>query len=209
MATTTLRMPQLFRRFARDRRAVSAVEFALLAPLMIGLYLGTVEISNGVAADRKVSLIAATLGNLTASCSNSNTNSGGCTSATTTPPYNISTTEMNNIFDASKAIVAPYSAANLKMTVSCLSIDANKNVTVKWSETRNGTKRTSFAFDSTNSALTVTSPASYPILLVYSEVSYAYTPNIGYTIIGTLTLSDHMFMSPRIAAPAYNGITCS
>jgi Flp pilus assembly protein TadG len=196
MATMTLRMPQLFRRFAHDRRGVSAVEFALLAPLMIGLYLGCVEISDGVAADRKVSLIAATLGNLTASCGSS-TNAGGC------PSNIISTTEMNNILDASKAIVAPYSAANLKMTISCLSIDANKNVTVKWSETRNGTKRASFAFDSSNSALTVASPTSYPILLIYSEVSYAYTPTVGYTITGTLTLSDHMFMSPRISAPSY------
>ena len=197
MATMTLRMPQLFRRFAHDRRGVSAVEFALLAPLMIGLYLGCVEISDGVAADRKVSLIAATLGNLTSSCSNSNANAGGCANNILSP------TEMNNIFDASKAIVAPYSAANLKMTISCLSIDANKNVTVKWSETRNGTKRTSFAFDSSNSALTVASPTSYPILLIYSEVSYAYTPIVGYTITGALALSDHMFMSPRISAPSY------
>jgi len=197
MATTILRMTQALRRFARNRRGVSAVEFALLAPLMIGLYLGCVEISSGVAADRKVSLIAATLGNLTSSCNNSNASAGGC------PSNIISTTEMNNIFDASKAIVAPYAAANLKMTISCLSIDANKNVTVKWSETRNGTKRTSFAFDSTNSALTVASPTSYPILLIYSEVSYNYTPNIGNIITGTLTLSDHMFMSPRISAPSY------
>ena len=45
-------------RLARDRRGVSAVEFALVAPLMIGLYLGCVEISDGVAADRKVTLTA-------------------------------------------------------------------------------------------------------------------------------------------------------
>jgi Flp pilus assembly protein TadG len=43
-------------RFARDRRGVSAVEFAFVAPVMIGLYLGCVEVSDGVAVDRKVSL---------------------------------------------------------------------------------------------------------------------------------------------------------
>ena len=41
-------MSLFFRRFRigsfkRDERAVSAVEFALLAPMMIGLYLGGVE----------------------------------------------------------------------------------------------------------------------------------------------------------------------
>src|SRR5450759_3674476 len=148
MTAMTSSMPRAFRRFGRDRRGVSAVEFAFIAPVMIGLYLGCVEVSDGVAADRKVSLIAGALANLS------------------TQVATISTAEMTNILDASSAIIAPYDAGKLKMTVSCLRIDANKNVTVKWSETRNGTKRTSFVFDSSNSALTVASPSSYPILLI-------------------------------------------
>jgi Flp pilus assembly protein TadG len=56
MKTMTLRMSHAFRRFARDRRGVSAVEFALLAPIMVALYLGCVEVSDAVSADRKVSL---------------------------------------------------------------------------------------------------------------------------------------------------------
>ena len=184
-----------FLQFAHDRRGVSAVEFAFVAPVMVALYLGCVEISDGVAADRKVSLVAGTLSNLTSSCSNSNANAGGCSNNI------ISATEMNNILDASSAIILPYDKSKLKMTVSCLSVDANKNVTVKWSATRNGTLRTSFAFDSSNAALAVGS--SYPIHLLYSEVSYAYTPAVGYTITGTLTLSDHMFTTPRNQTPAY------
>src|SRR5664279_4071699 len=156
MTAMTSSMPRAFRRFGRNRRGVSAVEFAFIAPVMIGLYLGCVEISDGVAADRKVSLVAGALANLTAQVN----------------PATISTADMTNILNASSAIIAPYSAGNLKMTVSCLSIDASKNVTVKWSVTKNGTKRTTFAFDSSNSALTVAS--TYPIYLIYSEVSYAY-----------------------------------
>jgi hypothetical protein len=45
--------------------------------------------------------------------------------------------------------------------------------------------------------------------LILGEVSYAYTPIVGYTISGTLTLSDTMFMSPRITAPTYGVTTCS
>jgi hypothetical protein len=37
----------MFGRFGRDRRGVSAVEFALLAPIMITLYFGCVEVSDG------------------------------------------------------------------------------------------------------------------------------------------------------------------
>ena len=184
MQSITSSMPRTIRRFGRDRRGVSAVEFAFIAPVMIGLYLGCAEISDGVGADRKVSLTAAALANLAAQVTT------------------ISTADMGNIFDASSAIIAPYSASNLKMTVSCLSIDGNKNVKVKWSATRNGTAQSGSM--NIPSALAVANTQ-----LIYSEVSYAYTPIVGYTISGTLTLSDHMYMSPRITTPTYNGTACS
>ena len=138
--------------------ALRAVEFAFIAPVMIGLYLGCAGISDGVSADRKVSLVAGALANLTASCS-SNANAGSCANNI------ISTTELGNIFDASSAIIVPDSAANLSMTVSCLSVDANKVATVKWSVTRNGAVQTG----------TVTIPsalAQTPGTLIYATVSY-------------------------------------
>jgi len=185
MATTILSM-RTARRFARDRRGVSALEFALVAPLMIGLYLGCAEISDGVAVDRKVSLIASTLANVA--------------SQVTT----ISASDMTNILDASSAIVTPYSASNLRATLSCLKIDANSRVTVAWSATRNGTAR------GTGSSVTVPTALVVPnSQLLFSEVSYNYTPTVGYTITGTLTLSDHMYMAPRITAPTYVAATCT
>lgn len=170
-------------RIARDQRGVSAVEFALLAPVMIGLYLGCVEISDGVAVDRKVSLTATALANLTAQVST------------------ISASDMTNILDASTATIAPYDASKLKMTVSCLNIDANKNVTVKWSTTRNG-----------GVGGTVSLPSALAVAnsqLIFAQVSYAYTPTVGYTITGALTLSDQMYMTPRISAPTYGTTACS
>lgn len=175
--------------FARDRRGVSAVEFAFIAPVMIGLYFGCAELSDGVAADRKVSLIAGALANLPAQVTT------------------ISAAEMTNILDASGAIIAPYSASLLTMTVSCLKIDGNGVAKVQWSKTRNGTARAIgavYSFPGTATALAV--PSSW---LLLSEVTYAYTPAVGYTISGTITLSDHMYMSPRITAPTEEGTTCT
>jgi len=180
------RLPPALKRLIGDRRGVSAVEFALLAPMMIALYFGVVGISDGVAIDRKVSLTAATLANLTAQVPS------------------ISASDMTGIFDASTAIIQPYAAGRLKMTISCLNIDKDKKVTVKWSATKNGSKRTSFSFDDTNSALKVASSQ-----LIYAEVTYDYEPVVGNSVVSDLTLSDHMFMSPRISAPTYGTTSCT
>lgn len=177
-------MMSLLRRLARDRRGVSAVEFALLAPVMITLLVCTAEMSEGVGADRKVSLVTAALANLTAQ-------------STT-----LSSTQMNNILDASSSIIAPYSSSLLTMTVTCLNIDANRTATVKWSVTRGGTANTG----------TMTIPSALAVAnsqLIYSQVSYAFTPNLGGRITGTLTLSDKMYMSPRISAPTYGTTACT
>jgi Flp pilus assembly protein TadG len=173
-----------FARFGRDTRGVSAVEFALLAPLMITLYLGCVEVSDGVAADRKVTLIAAALANLSAQTSN------------------ISSTGMTNILDASSAIISPYSAANLKLTLSCIKIDGNKNASVTWSATRNGAALSGAV--AVPDALKVANTQ-----LLFAQVSYDYTPATGSSITGTITLSDKMYMAPRMAAPTYNGTKCT
>jgi Flp pilus assembly protein TadG len=173
------RLPSAFARLGGDARGVSAVEFAMLAPLMITLYLGCVETSLGVAAQRKVSLTSATLANLAAQVTS------------------ISKSEMDDMLAASSAIISPYSSANLGMTLSCLNIDSDKNVTVKWSvASGSGTVLTSATVPN---ALLVADTQ-----LIYAQASYAYTPAVGYTITGTLNLSDQMYMSPRISAPAYD-----
>ena len=172
------------RRLARDERGVSAVEFALILPLMVGLYLGCVEISDGVGADRKLSLTASTVANLVAQSTS------------------ISTSDMTNMLDAASAVMQPYSNTALKVTVSCLNVDANKNVSVKWSATRNGS--------ALSGAVTIPTDLKVPnTQLILTQATYGYTPTIGYTITGTLNLSEQMYMMPRITAPTYGTTACT
>jgi Flp pilus assembly protein TadG len=185
-------MPWTLHRFGRDRRGASAIEFAILAPLMLGLYIGCVEISDGVAADRKVTLAAGALSNLTAQS------------------QTISVTAMDNILNASTAIMTPYTGA-VSAKVSCLKIDATGKATVAWGVATAGTTpRTA------GSAITIPAELSVPSSsLVFSEVSYQYLPVTGYIpawshIAETgITLSDRMYMSPRITPPVYNSIACT
>ena len=51
-------------RFHRDVRGMAAVEFAIIVPLMLTVFFGTIEVSNGVTIDRKLTLAARTLSDL-------------------------------------------------------------------------------------------------------------------------------------------------
>jgi Flp pilus assembly protein TadG len=177
---------RLLCRFAGDEGGVSAVEFALLLPVMIALYLGSVEISSGVSIQRKVTLTAGTVANLTAQSTS------------------LSTSDVNNILNASTSILAPYSTTGASVTVSCIGINSSGVAKVDWSVSKGGAARSTGSVVSIPSALAVPSTQ-----LIFSEVSYPYKPTVGYTISGTLTLSDRMYSSPRISAPTYNSTTCS
>jgi Flp pilus assembly protein TadG len=162
--------------FAQDQRGVSAVEFAMLLPLMMTLYLGSVEISQGVGIDRKVTLTSRTVADLASQVSD------------------ISNTDMTNILNAASSVVSPYDLSKLKVTVSAVKIDAAGIAKVCWSDTLNGTKRTSGS--------TVTLPAALNVAnttLIWSEASYAYKPTIGYVVTGTLNLTDQIYMRPRLS----------
>lgn len=158
----------------RDQRGASAVEFALLLPVMITLLFGSIEVTQAVTAKRKVTLVASSVSDLVSRVSQ------------------IGTTEMSNVFDAGSAIVTPFDAGNLGMVVSSVVVDANSKVTVDWSQARNGTARTAGSTYPLPQELVVPNTS-----VVVSEVRYTYTPVIGYVITGSLALSESFYLRPR------------
>jgi len=162
--------------FRRDHKGMSAVEFALLAPLMLIIYMGVVETSEGIAIQRKVTLTARSVADLA--------------SQTTS----INNADMTNMLSAASAVVAPFSASKLKVTVSAVDIDANGIAKVVWSDSLNGTKR------ATNSTVTLPPALNVPgAQLIWSEVTYNFMPSIGYVITGPLNLFDEIHMRPRLS----------
>jgi Flp pilus assembly protein TadG len=167
---------------ASDERGVSAVEFAMLLPLMLSLYLGSVEVSQGIGADRKVTLTARTICDLVSQVSS------------------IGNADMTNALNASSSVMAPFPTANLKVTVSSVKIDATGKATIDWSDSFNGTARAKGS--------TVTLPAALNVAntyLIWSEVQYTYKPVVGYVVTGTLTLHDQIYMRPRLSDSVVRG----
>ena len=160
----------------RDQRGISAVEFAMVLPLMISLYFGVVEISQGVAAQRKTTLTARTIADIASQYTS------------------IKNADMTNMLNAASAVIAPFDVSLLKVTVSAINIDINGVAKVAWSDTLHGTAR---AVDSTISV-----PAALNVpntQLIWSEVTYSYTPTVGNVFTGTLNLFDQIYMRPRLS----------
>src|SRR5438093_3291696 len=162
--------------FVRDRRGISAVEFAMLLPLMVTLYLGVVEVSQGVAIDRKVTLTTRTMADLASRVSS------------------INNADMSSLLNASASVIAPYQASPLKIVLSAVNIDANGVAKIAWSDALNATARGVNSTVSLPSALNVANTQ-----LIWSEVSYIYNPTFGYVLTGNLNLSDQIYMRPRLS----------
>ncbi len=163
-------------RFGQDQQGTSAVELAMILPILLTFYLGVVEVSQGIGIDRKVTLTTRTAADLVSQVTS------------------INNADMNNLLAASIAVIAPYDPAPLKVTVSLVTIDSSGNAKVTWSDTLNGSKRAVGSSVALPTALKVPNSS-----LVWSEVSYAYKPTIGYVISGILNLSDQIYMRPRLS----------
>ena len=168
--------PNRLRRLVGDRSGVSAVEFALLLPLMLALYFGTVEIGDALTIDRKVTHVTSSLADLV------------------TQSRTISDADMGNILDATASIMTPYDDNLLRIKVSGVSIDADGVATVQWSDARNDTAY------AVNTVITLPQQVNQPnTFIVTAEVHYTYTPTIGYLITGAFDMEDHFFLRPRLA----------
>jgi Flp pilus assembly protein TadG len=166
------------RRFARNRDGVSAVEFALVLPFMLLLYIGGVELGDGLQINFKVTEVARTVTDLASQYTS------------------IDTATMSTILDASSTIVTPYPASSMVVTVSQIKVAANSSQgSVSWSCSLNGTARTTGASVTLPSSLQNPSSAIY---LIFGEVSYPYTPSMGYVITGTINMYQTAYFYPRL-----------
>lgn len=164
------------KRFLRDRSGVSAVEFALILPLMLTLYLGGIQLSDALTISRKVTHVTSTLGDLV------------------TQARSISNSDMSNILDVTAAVMAPYSSSPLQITVSGVTIDAQGKTKVVWSDALNATALSTGSTISIPDAIKENSS-----FLVTAEVHYPYTPTIGYVLTGHFDLKDQFFLRPRLS----------
>ena len=175
-------IPHRFKSFLRDTQAVAAVEFALVLPLMLALYLGSVEAARLYTADRKVATLASSLADLVSRQRDT-----------------ITTTQLNDYFTAANNIMQPIGTTNLGEIVSLVKVDSTGNATVSWSVAK-GTATARNA----NSAFPLAATTQINQLarnasgwLIAAEVTYPYVPMIGWVVSQTINLKHVEYFLPR------------
>jgi len=175
------RVRRLVGRLAHSTLAIGAVEFALTAPFLILLYVGSYQLMDAISAYRKVTITARSLADL-ATLNETTTQSG-----------------MQAILDGARQVMTPYSTVGSSLAIAQIAIDHSGSPSLIWVCVNSDSPVCS----TSSSALKISdiaipadlkNPDTY---LVYSRIIFHYKPAVAGTLIGPLNFSDGIFMNPR------------
>ena len=175
---------RLFKSFIKRETGVAVVEFALIVPIMLTLYIGSSEAAMLLTVDRKVQSAAGAMGDLVARSNKT-----------------ISQAQLDDYFRAATSIMAPYDASKLVQTVTAVSVDKNSKATVLWSvRYTNGRLSTTVAEYPKGKVVAI--PKEMAAIatgqtVISAETSYLYSPAIGVVFNSTIDFRRSALFMPR------------
>lgn len=180
-APRRLPLPRLLRRFLVQEDGVAAVEFALILPVLLLLYLGSIEASSLFTVDRRVEVISTTMADLVARW---NPNEGPITQAV-----------LGDYFGAAEGIIVPYDDGALTQVVSLLEVDADGVAQVVWSCGFNGgTSLDPGDIYGLGEQMQAISAGGF---VVAATTRYPYKPVLGMVFKDAITLENEALFLPR------------
>jgi Flp pilus assembly protein TadG len=177
------------RRFARDQRGVSAVEFALIAPLLIAFYFGMAETTQAMMAKRKSSHVASVIGDLIAQ------------------DQSVTPAEFADTWTIGATLMSPFpTSGQLGMRITSVTANASGTVKVDWS-CASGTGLTAMTKAATWTGIPAGLIAANQSLVI-AETLYPYDSPIKKYVPNTLNFSDIYYLRPRKIATVQMSSTC-
>nr|WP_295890103.1 TadE/TadG family type IV pilus assembly protein [uncultured Devosia sp.] len=182
MRTVLQRLLSGMRRLRLSEAGTAAVEFALVLPIMLVLYIGFVEVSALISVDRKLQSAAGALGDLVAR------------SDTT-----ISAATLTDYFKAAGGIMTPNPVDDLRQVVTQVEVLADGTTKVRWSRQYlngaygNGPHAVNSSF-ALPTAMVNIAKGKYVIV---AEGSYQFPPLYGFAFKQTINLYRENYFMPR------------
>ena len=167
-----------------DSRGIAAVEFAMIVPIMFMMFVGSIEFSQALTVDRRVTQSASASADLIARA----------------PVDGLSTADIDGQMQIINQLMVPYDVAPL--TVKVISVIARpvgpapgKSIIVDWSRDNHG--GTPYARNSSYTLPTASllDPGESVII---AEATYLYTPLIfNYFLTTAFNLKETFYLKPR------------
>lgn len=173
--------------FKAGETGVAAVEFALILPIMLMLYIGMVEGSALISMDRKVQTVSGAVGDLVA-------RSNGTITAST----------LDNYVKIAGGIMTPYPTDELVQIVTQVKFDSDGRPVVDWSRRYEGqvvqttggyAEETPYTLPPEVLAIAQGQP------IIVTECALAYPPLYGIVFDSTVNLYRQNFFMPRFGEP--------
>ncbi|MGA2287809.1 TadE/TadG family type IV pilus assembly protein [Bradyrhizobium sp.] len=165
------------RGFARNAEGVAGLEFAMIVPFMLALYLGSIEVGNAMAVQFKIALATRAVADLASQYTS------------------INNSTMSGILAAASTVVAPYSASGMVVTITEITTNSAGQGTITWSDSLNGTAHSVGQSVTLPTALQIASTS-----MIWSEVTYPYKPTFGYVLTSTINISQSGYFYPRLSS---------
>jgi Flp pilus assembly protein TadG len=172
------------RNFRHAEAGVAAVEFAMILPIMLFLYIGMVEGSTLISMDRKIQTVSGAVGDLVA-------RSDG----------KISKSTLNDYVKVASGIMTPYPDDELVQIVSQIAVSSDGSMaTVDWSQRYVGQVAQGSGAHSKGSNFTL--PAEVVAIakgqyVIVTEASQSYSPLYGIVFDQAVDLYRENFYMPR------------
>lgn len=160
-------------RFGVDERGVAAVEFALIAPLLITLYAGLAEMCQAYMAQKRTGHVASQIADIVAQTDV------------------VTRDEIADVFAIGALVLNPFPSTPLTMRVTAVTRGSDGVARVAWSRGQGMTARSG----------TVPVPAGLIAngeSIILSEANYAYRSPLATFLPGTTNFASTYYLRPRL-----------
>ncbi|MCH9765085.1 MAG: pilus assembly protein [Alphaproteobacteria bacterium] len=180
------------RRLKDNISGIAAVEFGLIAPVMLIMLIGTIEVSRAISIDRRFGLSTSMVGDLVAR------------------EEDMSADNLNAIYNIVQHVMSPYDTSQLKIAVIPVKAASDDNTNTKvYAATTNRPSYNGMAAPAACSDYGLTAglvDEGESVIVV--ESSYDFTPLLVNDILGARTWTDKSVLSPRTSCVDFDDDNC-
>ena len=209
----------MLRRLIRRDDGVAMVEFAIVMPVLLVMFIGCFVVSDMISCYRKVTIATRALTDLV--------------SRNVSPSGGVSTSAVTTYINSAQLVMSPFNTANTTMQISLLRVCDATHAWVVWTQAQAGGASATSSLTASTVVAIPTSMVTSPMIptspdgsnvcnntaavmaaatnpsaktqvgtaggyLFYGQVAFAYTPVVRYGTLTTTVMGDQIYMSPRL-----------